>query len=146
MLDRLVIAVAIIGGLGLLWLSWQYYKVKLVQTIQPTAVLTGKPTLLFFSADYCVACKFQQEPIVEKVAAKFGESIAVKQYDVSEHPNLASQYKVLTLPTTVILDPQGRVAHINYSLTRQAKLVTQLSQVRVENLKQSIVGELQHTA
>ena len=116
-----------VGGLGLVWLGWQYYKTKLMQTIQPHESYRGKSTLLYFTADYCPACKFQQAPIIETLAAQFGDSIAVEKYDVSKQPELASQYKVLTLPTTVILDPQGQVAHINYGLTHQAKLETQLS-------------------
>jgi hypothetical protein len=63
---------------------------------------------------------------VAQVVAKFGDSIAVKQVDVSERPDLASQYKVLTLPTTVVLDSQGQVTHINYGVAHQSKLEAQL--------------------
>jgi peroxiredoxin len=51
---------------------------------------------------------------------------ANKKYDVSQDPELASRYKVLTVPTTVVLDRRGRVAHINYGVTEQAKLESQL--------------------
>jgi thiol-disulfide isomerase/thioredoxin len=124
--ERVLITFVIVGGLGLLWLAWQYYKTKLIQTIRPIEPLNGKPTLLYFTADYCVVCKAQQTPILKQVAAKLGDSIAIKQYDVSRHPALVNQYKVLTLPTTIILNPHGQVTHINYGVTQQTKLEAQL--------------------
>lgn len=101
-------------------------QMKIVQSIQSTEASKGKPTLLYFTGQYCTACKLQQSPIVEKLAASFGEAIIVKQYDVSAHPELASQYRVLTLPTTVVLNQLGQVTHVNYGVTQQTRLEAQL--------------------
>ncbi|MBE7550675.1 MAG: thioredoxin family protein [Anaerolineales bacterium] len=136
MLERMVITLVILGGLGLFWLGWRYYKLKLTQSIQPAETAPGIPTLLFFCADYCAPCKLQQQPVVDSLAAKFGESLAVRRYDVTEHPALASRYKVLTLPTTVVLNGQGYVAHINYGVASQAKLEAQLAPHQAENTSQ----------
>ena len=126
MLERVVITIAIVAGLGLLWLTWQYYKAKLVQRIRPDGISTGKPTLLYFTGEYCTSCKLQQTPIIEKVRSKLGNSVAIKTYDVSHFPDIASRYKVLTLPTTVVLNEQGQVKAINYGVTQQHKLEAQL--------------------
>lgn len=126
MLDRIVITLIILGVLGLLWLGWRAYKVKLAQSIPPGEAAFGAPALLYFSADYCAPCKLQQRPIIDNLIAKLGESVVVRRYDVTEHPDLASRYKVLTLPTTVVLDSQGQVAHINYGVASLAKLEAQL--------------------
>ena len=126
MLDRILITFIITGGLGLLWLAWQYYKVKTKQSVQPVEVITGKPNLLYFTGEYCSACEFQQTPIVEAISVKLGDSIIVKKYDVSTHPELASQYKVLTLPTTIVVNELGQITHVNYGVARQDKLETQL--------------------
>jgi thiol-disulfide isomerase/thioredoxin len=126
MVERIVITLIILAGLGLLWLGWRYYKLKVAQSIQPIETAAGRPTLLYFSADFCTPCKLQQTPIVDRLTAKLGASITVKQYDATEHPDLASRYKVLTLPTTVVLDSQGHVVHINYGVASQAKLEAQL--------------------
>jgi thioredoxin 1 len=118
----------IMGGLGLLWWAWQYYKSRLLHTIQqPVGAAIGKPTLLYFTGEYCAPCKFQQTPVVEKLRAKLADSVCVKIIDVSVQPDLADHYKVLTLPTTVIVDRRGQVAHINYGVTTQDKLEAQLS-------------------
>jgi thioredoxin 1 len=127
MVDRLMITLMIIGGLGICWLGWRYYKVSLVQTIQSSEPGLNKPFLLYFTGEYCSACKLQQTPIVDNLVAKFGDSIVVREYDVSHYPELASQYQVLTLPTTVILNQLGQVVHVNYGVTSQTKLEAQLS-------------------
>ncbi len=126
MLDRIIVTLIILGGLGLLWLAWRYYKIKVAQSIQPAEGTPGVPTLLYFSADYCTPCKLQQTPIVDNLTAKLGDAIAVKNYDITQHPELAGRYKILTLPTTVVLNSQGQVVHINYGVTEQARLEAQL--------------------
>lgn len=127
MLERVILTFVILTGLTLLGLGWRYYKARLMQSIQPVEVASGLPTLLYFGADYCAPCKLQQAPIVENLANKWGEAVIVKKVDVTQQPDLATQYRVLTLPTTVILNQQGEVAHINYGLTSQAKLEAQLA-------------------
>jgi thiol-disulfide isomerase/thioredoxin len=132
MIERIVISLIILAGLGLLWLGWRYYKSKLAQSIQPLEFAPGSPTLLYFCAPYCAPCEAQQTPIIDSLAAQLGETVVVKKYNVTEHPDLAGRYKVLTLPTTVVLDGQGRVAHINYGLTSQARLEAQLARPQGE--------------
>ncbi|RME99067.1 MAG: thioredoxin [Chloroflexi bacterium] len=125
-MERLFITFLVLGGLALAWLAWQGVKSRLAASIRPTEDADGKPTLLYFTGEYCTACKFQQSPIVEQIRAGLGNAVAVRQVDVSAEPELAGRYKVLTLPTTVVLNPQGQVAAINYGVTRQDKLETQL--------------------
>ncbi len=126
MAERFVLLLIVLGGLALVGLGWRFYKVRLIRQIRPAESGIDRPTLLYFSADYCPPCKLQQAPIIERLAAKLGGSIMIKKYDVTEHPELARRYKVLTLPTTVVLNGQGQVAHVNYGLADQARLENQL--------------------
>ena len=126
MFERVIVTCAVVAGLGLLWLGWHYYKARAMQAIRPVGVSTGRPNLLYFTGPYCAACKYHQTPIVEAISAKLGDSIAVKQYDVSIHPELTHHYKILTLPTTIIVNRLGEVTHVNYGVTRQDMLETQL--------------------
>ena len=73
MFERMLITMAIVVGLGLLWLAWNSYKSRLIRSIE-TGEQNGKPTLLYFTGEYCTACKFQQSPVVEKIMEKFGRS------------------------------------------------------------------------
>jgi thiol-disulfide isomerase/thioredoxin len=127
MIERLVITLLILTGLSLLWLGWRAYKAKIAQSIQPADNAAGLPTLLYFSADYCAPCKWQQTPIVDNLSIKYGERLVIKKYDVTEHPDLAGRYKVLTLPATIVLDGRGQVTHMNYGVASQAKLEAQLA-------------------
>jgi thioredoxin 1 len=126
-MERVIITILVLGGLGLVWLGWCCYKIRLTRNLQSLEAATGVPTLLYFGADYCAPCKHQQTPIVDTLVSKWGDTVVVKKYDVTQHPELAGQYKVLTLPTTVVLDSRGQVVHINYGVTPQAKLEAQLA-------------------
>ena len=126
MIERLMITTLILGCLSLLWLGWHWYKTRLAQTIRPLEATNGLPTLLWFTADYCVPCKLQQAPIVAELANKLGSAVTIKKIDASQNPDLVDHYKVLTLPTTIILNETGQVSHINYGVTAQTKLEAQL--------------------
>lgn len=128
-MDRILITLVIIGGLALLWLVGQAFKLWLARTINAGSEAAGQPTLLYFTGEYCATCKFQQSPVVELLAAKLGGAVTIKQIDVSTQPELASKYRVLTLPTTVVVNRRGQVAYINYGLADQTKLESQLSAI-----------------
>jgi thiol-disulfide isomerase/thioredoxin len=125
-LERIIIVLVLAGVFTLGWFVWQYYKARVTESIQAEDVTVGKPNLLYFTAQYCAACKFQQAPIIEAIASKFGDSIAVSKVDVTDQPQLASRYKVLTLPTTVVVSGQGKVTHINRGVVALEQLETQL--------------------
>ena len=146
MLDRIVITFVIIGGLGLLWLGWHYYKSRLVQALPVIGAFRGKTTLLYFTAEYCAICKHQQAPIIQKLADDVSDTITIETIDVMAQPELAGQFKVLTLPTTVVLNAQGRVVNVNYGLTHQRKLEKQLFTVTNNPENQGIINELSHAA
>ena len=124
--DRITVVLVTIAGLALLWLGWQFYKAKTLNSIQATDNSPGKPNLLYFTGQYCAACKFQQTPIIEALIRKLGDSIAVKKYDVSDHPDLAGHYKILTLPTTIVINRRGEVVHINRGVAAREQLEAQL--------------------
>jgi thioredoxin 1 len=146
MSERLLITLLVGGSLFLLWLGWQYYKTRLARQIEPHLEATGQPALLYFTGAYCTVCKFQQTPIVNDVAAKFGEALTVHTVDVSVDPDLAHTYKVLTLPTTVIVDGHGRAVEINYGLASKTRLENQLQKIIQFNQQQSLANELQLAA
>lgn len=125
-LDRIAVVLTVAGGLAFSWFAWQYYKSRVIDTIQTNNITVGKPNLLYFTAQYCRACKFQQTPIVETIASKLGDAIAVNRVDVTDHPELARHYKVLTLPTTIVVSELGQVTHINRGVAALEQLEAQL--------------------
>lgn len=126
MIERISIVFGVIGAIGLLWLAWHLYKGLLVRQISVSGQNRGKPTLLYFTADYCTTCRLRQTPVVQELVARLGNCVAVEAYDVTKNQDLAKKYKVLTLPTTVIINREGQVNAVNYGLTSLAKLEQQL--------------------
>lgn len=64
-------------------------------------------TVIKFGATWCSPCK-QLSPIFTKVAQEFAHEFS-EQYqfveiDVDEKPDVASSYKVRSVPTTIITD------------------------------------------
>lgn len=146
MTERLLITLLISAGLFLLWLGWQSYKLRLVRRIEPDLTATGQPTLLYFTGAYCAVCKFQQTPIVSEVAAKFGEALTLRTVDVSLEPDLARTYKVLTLPTTVVVNAHGRPVEVNYGLASKTLLEDQLQKIMPLASPRSLPNEFQPAA
>jgi len=66
----------------------------------------------------------QQAPALERLAAATG--IPIHKFDAVTHSDLTSFYGVMTVPTTVVLDPQRRPQAINYGLTPLQKLQEQV--------------------
>ena len=130
-LARLALAAAIItSGLIIYWmvnrliLQRASVKADKLEAIQP-----GRPTLLYFTTPTCAPCKAVQGPAIQKLKNRVGESFQVVEIDASLHPEIANQWGVLSVPTTFILDSQGRPRHVNHGVAPAEKLLRQLSQI-----------------
>ena len=132
MVERLYIlmfAVALAMMLWMVYAGWLRYRMsRLVDASLPEAlqqlVQPGRPAILYFTTDSCVQCRLQQAPALERLAADTG--ISVHRVDAVTQSDLTAFYGVMTVPTTVVLDPQRRPKAINYGLTPLQKLHEQV--------------------
>jgi thiol-disulfide isomerase/thioredoxin len=82
------------------------------------------PRVLYFRSDHCTSCETQAE-LFARLDAETRD--VIEMVDVDAEPERAEAYGVLTLPTTLIMDPHGEVQQINYGVTKPDKLKKQLA-------------------
>jgi thioredoxin-like negative regulator of GroEL len=128
-MDRLLMLLVVLAGTGVLWLVWQGIKLWLRHSIHVDRATPneGRPALLYFYSDDCVPCRLQQGPIVASLRQRMGESVRFQEYDAVARTDIAGRYRVLTVPTTVVIAPGGKVVAINYGVTQADKLRRQLA-------------------
>jgi thioredoxin-like negative regulator of GroEL len=85
----------------------------------------AEPYILYFTGDNCTVCRTHQEPALAKLG-----SVRVDKVDAVAERELADQFHVYTLPTTVVMSADGRALHVNYGYAPANKLHRQLAEAR----------------
>ncbi len=85
--------------------------------------------ILVFSSDDCAQCHRLQAPAVHKVLAARRSAVAIVEVDAPSSPELTERYRILTLPSTAILDATGKTHALNYGFANSAKLLRQVDDV-----------------
>jgi len=93
------------------------------------AVRPGTPVLLYFTTPTCAPCKTIQRPAIQKLQRQIGEQLQVIEIDASARPDVASQWGVLSVPTTFIIDNHGRPRHVNHGVATADKLLKQVHEI-----------------
>lgn len=75
--------------------------------------------LLDFTADWCEPCK-AMEPVLERVAADYAGRIRVLRVDFDECPDVAERFRVMSLPTLILLRNGEPVARMRGPQNRRA--------------------------
>ncbi|MFB7843553.1 thioredoxin family protein [Microbacterium sp. NPDC056052] len=69
--------------------------------------LGAHATLVQFSTEFCARCP-QVRRMLGSVAAE-RDGVVHAEVDLTSRSDLAARYKVLSTPTTLIVDPEGRI-------------------------------------
>jgi len=96
-------------------------------------IYQGTFILVYFTIPASVLCKTVQEPAIEKLRNTLGNDLQVFIIDASEQPELASLWGVLSVPTTFLIDPRGKLSHINHGVAQAEKLLMQMHDIEIKN-------------
>jgi hypothetical protein len=86
----------------------------------------GRPGVLFFTTADCATCKAAQRPALKALADRLSGRVQVIEVDAGDHAQVAREWSVLSVPTTFVLDRDGRPRQVNHGYASAEKLFGQL--------------------
>jgi thioredoxin-like negative regulator of GroEL len=134
LLIRLGLAILIIAALLTLYFIWtRLHLFRLRRKVARRKVYAGlenlrvdAPAVLYFTTPDCIPCHTLQAPAIDVLLKQYGGQLQVIKIDAAERPDLADYWGVLSVPTTFIIDREGRPRGINHGVASAAKLRQQL--------------------
>lgn len=85
--------------------------------------------ILAFSSADCRQCHEMQIPALQRVLDARGNKVSVAEVDAPNSPDLTQRYRILTLPSTVVMDAAGRTHAVNYGFANTQRLLDQVDEV-----------------
>jgi thioredoxin 1 len=67
-----------------------------------TVLKSTTPVVVDFWASWCVPCKMIA-PILEKIAAEYGDNVVIAKVDTDENPQWAMRYGIQGIPTLLFI-------------------------------------------
>ncbi|HEV2029985.1 MAG TPA: thioredoxin family protein [Candidatus Dormibacteraeota bacterium] len=96
-----------------------------LKSVGATAEPANEPYILYFTGDGCTVCRTHQEPALARLGP-----VRIDKVDAIAERTLADRFHVYTLPTTVVMSPEGRALNVNYGYAAAPKLERQLAAAR----------------
>jgi hypothetical protein len=120
-------ALAVVGVVVLAAACLEVFRARRARakTLGATAAPASDPYILYFTGEGCTVCRTHQEPALAKLGA-----VRIDKVDAVADRTLADRFNVYTLPTTVVMSPEGRALHVNYGYATTPKLERQLAEAR----------------
>jgi hypothetical protein len=121
---------AVAAGALTLQRSWQRHLVGTsLLGRAPAGVAASVPDILYFTGEHCTVCHVAQRPALRRLRELIAD-VDIHEVDVASDPRTARSYRVMTLPTTVVLDRRGRMTAVNAGFATETVLRDQVQAAR----------------
>ena len=70
------------------------------------------PLLVDFWASWCGPCRMLG-PVIDEIASSYKDKLNVGKVNVDEQPELASQFKIMTIPTVYLIKNKKVLGRLN---------------------------------
>ena len=129
MTERALLLVALAGGIlvigkGFRWLIGNR-QATIANSVQLPPSESRDPRVLLFTGPRCSTCE-RQKAIVDQVTSHWPGGLCVDRIDAAEDPMAARAFGVMSVPTTVVIAPNGSISKITGGLVRADELERQL--------------------
>ena len=122
-----LVALAAVGVIVLAAACFEAYRSRRARQMSAgaTAQAAPEPYIIYFTGESCTVCRTHQEPALGRLG-----DVRIDKVDAVTDRALADRFHVYTLPTTVVMAPDGRALHVNYGYAPAPKLQRQLAEAR----------------
>jgi thiol-disulfide isomerase/thioredoxin len=127
-LERFLIAAAVSGLAVVAYLLLNRFTLQRAsnKVSRFASYKSGLPAIVYFTTPGCTPCKTVQRPAIERMKASYGKWFQVIEVDASQQPEIAQEWGVLTVPTTFVIDANGKPRYVNQGVATAKKLIQQL--------------------
>lgn len=124
LLELLLVALLVVG----LWgarLAFRWWQRQATGWGSPLSS-RDRPRLLYFTTPHCAQCRLAQEPELDSLLRQYPERLELIKVNALEERELAVRYRVVGVPTTIVVGQDGRPWAINNGVASASRLAAQL--------------------
>lgn len=131
---RLVLAVGIASVILLAFLAARFYVRRAAARHQGESVRdlatqlqlpAGRSSIIYVWSERCPQCIHLQEPTLARLEQERG--VFVRKLNALEASDVVRRFNILTVPSTIVVDPEWRVRAVNFGYADAEALATQLT-------------------